>query len=319
MSGRTVTPLRDSRCLNDCRRMLAACLAAAAIVCTACGVRAQQQPTTVIDLQRYIELAVQLSDQVRDIDDDLVARQLDIDMAQLSFETRVTPLANFNVGAAADTRSVGLEARRRNEFGTEVGVGVESSQFASNTFVVVNPYTTRAYIRVSQGLLRNWGRRYNRMGLTVAELQREKELLGAERRRQDLLLDAIQRYHAALLAELLVERSAQALQRADSHVVSAQARHGAGLTCRVGQSDGAKRAQGPATRSGKGTRANARPAGAGRRGPLSATVADRSLDAVDPGGLAERHIEFAIRVADAGGGPADHRFADLPRQARSER
>jgi hypothetical protein len=246
--------------------MLAACLVAAAIVCTACGVRAQQQPTTVIDLQRYIELAVQLSDQVRDIDDDLVARQLDIDMAQLSFETRVTPLANFNVGAAADTRSVGLEARRRNEFGTEVGVGLESSQFASNTFVVVNPYTTRAYLRVSQGLLRNWGRRYNRMGLTVAELQREKELLGAERRRQDLD-PALSRRVACGVARRTV-RAGVAARRQPRRLGAGASRgrpdvQGGRLPRRAGQPDCTKRVQGPATRSGTGTRANARPAGAG--------------------------------------------------------
>ncbi|MDH3714042.1 MAG: TolC family protein [Gammaproteobacteria bacterium] len=231
MRGRWGIPLRR-RFLTDCRKTLPACVAATAIACATFEVRAQQ-PATVIDLQRYIELAVQLSDQVRDIDDDLVARQLDIDMAELAFETRVTPLANFNVGAAAETRRVGVEAQRKNEFGTAVGVGLESRQIASNTFAVINPYNTRAYIRVSQGLLRNWGRRYNRIGLTVAELQRERELLSAQRRRQDLLLDAVQRYHAALLAELLVERSAQALQRADSHIVAARARQRAGLTSKV--------------------------------------------------------------------------------------
>jgi len=232
MKGRSVTPLRGSRYVHDCRNTLAASLMAALVTCASFSVRAQQ-PAAVIDLQRYLELVVQLSDQVRDIDDDLVARQLDVDLTELAFDTRVTPLVNFSVGAAADTRGLGIEARRKNEYGTEIGVGVESREYSSNTFAVVNPYNTRAYVRLSQGLLRNWGRRYNRYGLTVAELQHEKEILGAERRRQDLLLDAVQRYHAALLAELLVARSVEALRRAESHAASARARHGAGLTSKV--------------------------------------------------------------------------------------
>ncbi|MDH3451031.1 MAG: TolC family protein, partial [Gammaproteobacteria bacterium] len=232
MRGRSIVPLPRSRHVNDSRKTLTAWVAAAAVGCTACGVAAQQT-TEVIDLQRYIELVMQLSDQVRDIDDDLVDRQLEVNLAELAFDTRVTPLANFSVGAATDTRSVGVEAQRKNEFGTELGVGLESREVASNTFAIVNPYNTRAFVRVSQGLLRNWGRRYNRFGLTVAELQREKENLAAQRRRQDLLLDAIQRYHAAMLTELLVERSAQALQRAESYVASARARYRAGLTSKA--------------------------------------------------------------------------------------
>lgn len=186
-----------------------------------------------ISLQRYLQLVVQLSDQVRDIDDDLVNRQLDIDLAELAFETRVTPLVNFSVGAASDTRSVGVEALRKNEFGTEIGMGLESREVSSDTFAVVNPFNTRAFVRVSQGLLRSWGRSYNRFGLTVAELESDKQALDAQRRRQDLVLEAVQRYHASLLAALLVERSAQALERAERHAEAAQARHRAGLTSKV--------------------------------------------------------------------------------------
>ena len=102
MKGRSVIPLRTSRYAHDCRNTLAASLIATLITCASFGVRAQQ-PAAAIDLQRYLELVVQLSDQVRDIDDDLVARQLDVDLTELAFDTRVTPLVNFSVGAAADT------------------------------------------------------------------------------------------------------------------------------------------------------------------------------------------------------------------------
>lgn len=186
-----------------------------------------------LSLVEYVTLALRDSDSARNIQDSLSLTQLGTEGAEFEFETRLVPVAQLRLGANQGTQTLGLEAQRTIEFGTTFATGVASQKIKSDNFEVTNPYSTRAFVRISQGLFRRWGKTYNRAPLTVAELEQQKDKLLAHRERQSLIVDAVQRFYATLLSQRLVEKSKQALIRAAKHLEAADSRQSAGLVSKV--------------------------------------------------------------------------------------
>lgn len=210
------------------RRWLPAILSA-----STCVVAVGSPAPDKVDLVGYATLALKHSDSAHNLHDDLLMKQLGVDSAKFQYQTKLVPLANFSVGADQAAQRVGVEAQRTIEFGTSFATGVRTNKVTSDVFEVQNPYHSSAFVRVSQGLFRRWGRAYNRFGLSAAELEKRKGELRGRRQRQDIILEAVQRFHAAVLSQHLVDKSQQALDRASKHLTAADARYSVGLVSKV--------------------------------------------------------------------------------------
>ncbi|MEM7209656.1 MAG: TolC family protein [Pseudomonadota bacterium] len=180
-------------------------------------------------MSAYISKVLEQSDDARDIADDLYASQLSIDLAGLAFNSKIVPLANVSLGDGIGNQSIGLESRRTNEFGTTLAIGVQSSKLTSDNITINNPYNSKVFVRVTQGLFRRWGRKYNRHTLTLAELDYQIQSIRAQSRGQNLLLEATRRYYAVSLADLLLTKSLSGAQRSAGHLDAASSRHRVGL------------------------------------------------------------------------------------------
>lgn len=200
-------------------------------LCPAHAISSDISPDAIqqLDLIEFVSRTLVQSDQALDIQDSLVSAQLDTATAAQDFKTELVPLANIGSSANTGTLGMGLEARRNNQFGTGITVGLVGEKITSNQFTVDNSHSTRAFVRLSQGLFRRWGHEYNRFGLTVAELEQQRANLSAHSTRQDLILSAVQAYYQVVLNKQLVLKSAQALTRRQEHLEAARSRQSAGL------------------------------------------------------------------------------------------
>lgn len=186
-----------------------------------------------LDLVAYADLVLRQSDTALNIRDSLVERRLDVELAENQYEIQFVPLVSLGVQQGTGAQTFGFEARRQTAFGPQFTAGVRGDQRFSDEFVLTDSHSVSAYIRVSQGLFRRWGEEYIRAPLTRAELTAEREQISAIRRRQDLLLSAVQTFQNTVLSALLVERTGQAMKRAQANVEVARSRQSVGLVSKV--------------------------------------------------------------------------------------
>lgn len=186
-----------------------------------------------LDVTDFAKLALQQSDAARDLRDTLLDRSLDLDLAEHQFTTQWVPVARLAVSDGASTQALGMEARRQSTFGPELAVGVTAERRSAATSGQLDSNAVNGYVRISQGLFRGWGERYNRASLTRVELNEQRERMQAQRRRQDIILSAVQTWYNAALSALLIEKSGQALERAQRNVELALARQSVGLVSKV--------------------------------------------------------------------------------------
>ncbi|RME58134.1 TolC family protein [Candidatus Parcubacteria bacterium] len=182
-----------------------------------------------ISLLQYTRLALENSDSVMDSREELKVARLNVDITSLPFKFRLVPLARVGFSTGAENQKVGIEARGRSEFGTNITIGAAASRITYNEFNVDKPDTVQTYIRLSQGLLRNWGRQYNRSGLTLEELRLQKQRLSYIETQQKTLLEAIRRYYKYILAKMILEQSKKNLSRARKHLMAVKSRVAIGL------------------------------------------------------------------------------------------
>ncbi|MDX8390183.1 MAG: TolC family protein [Mariprofundaceae bacterium] len=186
-----------------------------------------------ISLQNYVILALSQSDAALDLTDTATLSGFAIDTAEHAFDMRVIPLTTLGVVSGAGTQVMGLELQQKTTFGTDVSVGLSASHLTSTEFVVSNSHSMQSYIRLSQGLFRRWGERYNHLGLSKAQLQAERKGYESARSRQEIILSAVRHYHNLLLAARLVTTVDQAFTRSQEHLEIAKSRHQAGLVSKV--------------------------------------------------------------------------------------
>jgi len=187
-----------------------------------------------MELTRAIELALEQSDYSYDLQDNLVFREMDISSAEHRFDTKVVPLTTVGFTQGTGSQQIGLEFRKETESGGAIAYGAVGDRIDQDSdYVVKNSRTAKAYVRVSQGLFRRWGKKYNLVELNAAELRAKAEEISTERARQSLILDTVRRYYDLVLADQLLAKSQKALARSLAHLESAQSRQAVGLVSKV--------------------------------------------------------------------------------------
>ncbi len=180
----------------------------------------------------YVRLSLINSDHSHSLQESLQSSQLNLDTAAHTYATQWIPLANIGYGTTTQSQALGLEARKATEWGTQLTLGVSLDRSQTDTGAANADSTTR-YLKLSQGLLRSWGVRYNRATLTRAETQANKQALLVEQGRQDLILSAIQRYHDVALAGKALSQSRESMARSQHHLEAARSRQSVGLVSKV--------------------------------------------------------------------------------------
>jgi len=185
-------------------------------------------------LPEAIDLALGQSDYAYDLQDKLILSQMDVSTAEHRFATKIVPLTRVGFTQGTGSQQIGLEFRKQTETGTEIAYGAVGDRLDQDSdYVVENPKTARAYVRISQGLFRRWGKKYNLAELNIAELRAKEEEISSERDRQTLIFDTVQKYYALILAGQLQGKLEKALVRSREHFLFAQSRQAAGLVSKV--------------------------------------------------------------------------------------
>lgn len=186
------------------------------------------------NLLQAIDLALTQSDTAFDLRDTLLFSRMDISSAEHRFDTRIVPLTNFGIRQGTGSQQIGLELRKETGLGSSIAYGMVGNRIDDNAgYVVENSTNARAYVRVSQGLFRRWGARYNLNDLNVAQLRQKEEEIKAERARQALILTAVKKYYDLTLAGQLLAKTEKALERNREHLNSAVSRQSVGLVSKV--------------------------------------------------------------------------------------
>ncbi|BCL59928.1 hypothetical protein DGMP_06210 [Desulfomarina profundi] len=186
------------------------------------------------ELTAIIKTALERSDFSYDLQDSLQLSKMDIASAEHRFETKIVPLTTLGFTRGTGSQRLGLEFRRETETGAAISYGAVGNRLDANSdYVITHSRTARAYIRVSQGLFRRWGREYNLTELTRAQLKAKREEILAERARQTFIFSTVQKYYNLLLAERLLMKSREARERSLAHLESARSKQNVGLVSKV--------------------------------------------------------------------------------------
>ncbi len=185
-------------------------------------------------LLQAIDLALVQSDAAFDTQDNLDLGTLATATAEHHFSTKLVPLTSFGLVQGTGSQQLGMELRKETETGTAISYGLVGNRIDDSTgYVIENNTNSRAYVRVSQGLYRRWGSKYNLTDLNVAELRRKEQEILAERARQTLILNTVQRFYDVVLAEQLMAKAEKSLERSREHLNSAASRQSVGLVSKV--------------------------------------------------------------------------------------
>jgi len=180
-----------------------------------------------LNLPQYVRLVLQNSDVSQDIKDSILFSNLDFEVAQSEYDFRFVPVANLGVTNGSGTQTAGLEIRKKTQLGPSITVGARADKVESDQFDIINSHRANAFVRLSTGLFRSWGKKYNRLDLTLSEVSRTQEQVLAQKKLRDMMAETIDTYYQALLDERLLEKSQQALERNKAHLEAAQARDAA--------------------------------------------------------------------------------------------
>jgi outer membrane protein TolC len=186
------------------------------------------------ELVEFIRTATRQSDAALDIRDSIELSRLDTGIAEHEFDTVVVPLTTIGFTEGTGTQQLGVELRKEIETGTEFTYGVVGNRLEENSdYVIDNLNSARAFVKISQGLFRRWGTKYNLTALDVAKLRSNLNEITAQQTLQVLILETTRKYYALLLADLLLGKSTQALERSKENLNSAVSRQSVGLVSKV--------------------------------------------------------------------------------------
>lgn len=185
-------------------------------------------------LLQAIDLALNGSDKAYDLKDNLALSQMDVAVAAHYFDTKLVPLTSIGLTQGTGSQQLGMELRKNTQTGTSVSYGIVGNRIDDNTgYAVENSTNARAYVKVSQGLLRRWGERYNLTELTNAQLRAKGEAIWVERERQSLIFSMVQKYYDLVLNSELLTQTENSLMRSREHLQSALSRQAVGLVSKV--------------------------------------------------------------------------------------
>lgn len=185
-------------------------------------------------LLQAVDFALTGSDKAYDLKDNLALSKMDVAQAEHYFDTKLVPLTSIGFTQGTGSQQLGMELRKETRAGTSVSYGVVGNRIDDNTgYAVENSTNARAYVKVSQGLFRRWGERYNLAELTRTQLLSKEVEITVERERQTLIRSAVQKYYDLVLASQLETQSRKALERSREHLNSAISRQQVGLVSKV--------------------------------------------------------------------------------------
>jgi len=186
------------------------------------------------ELLDFVHVALLQSDTALDVRDSLELSEIDVDLAEHQFDTRIVPLTSIGFTEGTGSQQLGVELIKEVETGTNITYGVVGNRVDENSdYVIENQNSASAYVRVSQGLFRRWGKKYNLTSLDVARLRNELAIIDADRQMQSLVLTTSKKYYNLLLEDKLLRQSQQALIRSREHLESAASRQSVGLVSKV--------------------------------------------------------------------------------------
>lgn len=185
-------------------------------------------------LLRAVDLALTKSDLAADLHDNLVLSMMDVASEEHKFATKLIPLTKVGFTQGTGTQLLGMELRKDLPTGAAVSYGFVGDRIDDNSgYVVENPTSARAFVRLSQGLFRRWGERYNLTDLNASELRQKKEEIRTERSRQALILDTVKKFYDLVLAKQLLDIAKKAYTRNVEHFNSASSKQAVGLVSKV--------------------------------------------------------------------------------------
>lgn len=185
-------------------------------------------------LLHAIDLVLTGSDKAYDLADNLVLKEMGVASAEHYFNTKLVPLTSIGFTQGTGSQQLGMEFRKETPMGTSVHYGIVGRRIDDGTgYSVENSTSARAYVKISQGFFRRWGKQYNLTDLNRAELQAKEEEIWVERERQTLIMSAVRRYYELVLASQLLVQTEKSFERSRGHLSSAISRQQVGLVSKV--------------------------------------------------------------------------------------
>ncbi len=185
-------------------------------------------------LLRAVDLALTKSDLAVELQDNLTLSAMDVASEVHKFDTKLIPLTKVGFTEGTGSQLLGMEFRKDLSAGAAVSYGFVGDRIDENTsYVVDNTTSARAYVRVSQGLFRRWGERYNLTDLNASQLRQKKEEIRTERSRQALILDTVKKFYDLVLTTQLLDIAKKAYDRHLEHFDSANSKQAVGLVSKV--------------------------------------------------------------------------------------
>lgn len=192
------------------------------------------RPAESNELLDYVMVALRQSDAAKDLFDTQYLSEMSVATEEHRFDLEYIPLSNVGVAKGTGSQTLGMEVRKEHSFGLTMTAGLRGDRTdLDSEYSVENENSVRAYVKMSQGLFRRWGEKYNLANYTIAQLKLKEQLLSNERQRQDLILATVKNYYQLVLSRQLVGKSEVALERSQEHLAAAKSRQSVGLVSKV--------------------------------------------------------------------------------------
>lgn len=182
---------------------------------------------TLID---YTAIVLKKGDDNKTIQEQSYLAKLDVELAESAFDFQYYPIASVKESTTGSSQGIGLEVRKKTQFGSQITLGSTYDKFESDSYSSESPKT---YLRLEQGLFRQWGYDINSMPLKVAEIGQQKQALQSEMLTQNLIARASYLYIDTVLAFKQHKLSKLSVKRSQLNLEVAESRHSLGLVAKT--------------------------------------------------------------------------------------
>lgn len=183
-----------------------------------------------LTLVEYTAIVLNKGDDNKSIQEQNYLAELDVELAASTFDFKYFPIVSFNESTTGSTQGVGFEVKKKTQFGSQLTLGTKYEKFESDNYSSESP---KSYLRLEQGLFRQWGYDINSMPLRVAELGQHKLALQSELLTQNLIARAAYLYLDVVLAFKQHELSKLSVNRSQLNLEVAESRHSLGLVAKT--------------------------------------------------------------------------------------
>ncbi|OQX10925.1 MAG: hypothetical protein BWK76_19895 [Desulfobulbaceae bacterium A2] len=213
--------------------MRTACLASSCCLIVLLLSLSSARAEEALDLVGYVRQVLHRGPAARGLADELMLSRFDIAEKDHLFDVKWVPLANFGASSGTGDQRMGMEARQEMSGGASVVTGFTMNRLYQDAYVLNDSHNMRGYVRVSQGLFRRWGEKYNTILREKSVMQDRRKRVLAEKKRQELIVTSVQKYLDLLLSIHLTATNRQALDRALQNLEVARSRQAAGLVSKM--------------------------------------------------------------------------------------